>query len=141
MDFSAIEPMRALDEKFKPFTDPDWLYEIKFDGYRMLASIDAGEVRLRFKGRKDVTRSFPELKRALAALPGGQHVIDGEVIAMDEHGRSDFDRFQSRASLRAAGEHVNIVLCCFDLLVHDDVNIMAQPLVDRKARLATLLRG
>jgi bifunctional non-homologous end joining protein LigD len=141
LDLRAIEPMRALDTKFRPFTDPDWLYEIKFDGYRMLASVDAGEVRLRYKGGKDVTRSFPEIARALAAVPGGPHIFDGEAVAMDTHGRSDFDRFQNRSKLRKAGEQVNIVLCCFDLLMHGGVDVMALPLVRRKARLQKLLAG
>lgn len=141
IDLSAIEPMRALDDKFKPFTSADWLYEIKFDGYRMLASIDAGEVRLRFKGGKDVTKAFPEIRRALAVVPGGPHIIDGEACALDEHGRSDFDRFHNRAALRKAGEIIAPTLMCFDLLVHDGKNIMNAPLVKRKALLAKLLAG
>jgi bifunctional non-homologous end joining protein LigD len=140
LELSAIEPMRALDEKFKPFTDLAWLYEIKYDGYRMLASVDAGEVRLRYKGGKDVTKLFPEIKRTLAKLPGGPHIIDGECCALDDLGRSDFNRFQARSQLRKAGEEVNIALCCFDLLVHDGVDITALPLVERKKRLAGLMK-
>jgi ATP-dependent DNA ligase len=141
IDLGSIEPMRALDDKFKPFTDPDWIYEIKYDGYRMLASVDAGEVRLRFKVGKRVTTLFPEIRRALEQLPGGPHIIDGECCALDELGRSDFNRFRARGQLRRAGEEVNIALCCFDLLVHHGVDIMALPLVERKQRLATLMAG
>jgi bifunctional non-homologous end joining protein LigD len=141
IDLSAIEPMRALEEKFKPFTDEDWIYELKYDGYRMLASVDAGEVRLRYKGGKRVTTLFPEIRRALARLPGGPHIIDGECCALDGLGRSEFDRFRARGQLRRAGEEVNISLCCFDLLVHDGVDIMALPLVQRKLRLATVMAG
>jgi bifunctional non-homologous end joining protein LigD len=126
----------------RPFTSPDWLYEIKFDGYRCLARVDAGQMQLRTKGGHDCTAWFPEVAHALAALPGGPHVIDGEVACLDDLGRSDFNRLQARAARRRwfAGCD-RVTLCAFDLLVNDGHDVMGLPLIERKARLQQLLAG
>jgi bifunctional non-homologous end joining protein LigD len=124
----------------KPFTSPDWLYEIKYDGYRCMAGVTHGNVELRTKSGLECTTWFPELTRALANVPGGPHVIDGEVCVLDDLGRSDFDRLRARASRKRWYEGCDAVtLCAFDLLFEGGTNIMALPLVERKNRLAKLL--
>jgi bifunctional non-homologous end joining protein LigD len=87
-------PMQAPEALRPPFTDPDWLYELKFDGYRCMASRRDGfkpdrrraahrrAVELRTKSGADCTAWFPEIVEALAALPGGPHVIDGEACVL-----------------------------------------------------------
>src|SRR4051794_14771521 len=104
-------PMRAPEQLRPPFTDAEWLYELKFDGYRCMAGVEkddgftpdseeeryqhiAARVQLRTKSGADCGRWFPEIVEALAGLPGGPHVIDGEVAVLDENGVSDFNRLQ-----------------------------------------------
>ncbi|MDX1579412.1 MAG: DNA ligase D, partial [Gemmatimonadota bacterium] len=88
---------RAVDE---PFSHPDWLFEPKLDGYRMLAARTGPAVRLLTRSGNDATRVFPELARALKALPVSDFVVDGEVVLHDAAGRPSFQRLQQRARLR-----------------------------------------
>jgi ATP-dependent DNA ligase len=149
-------PMQAPEQLYRPFTDPDWLYEIKFDGYRCVAGVEAGEpsktrlqqaadgvlrVRLLTKAGRDCSAWFPEIGEALALLPGGPHVIDGEACVLVD-GVSDFNLLQARARRRKPYPGGPVVtFCAFDLLVHDGKNILGKPLVKRKARLLQLLDG
>jgi len=96
---TALSPMLAtLIER--PFSDPGWLFEIKWDGARTLAWVENGEVRLRSRAGNEVTRQYPEL----AALP--RHVsaksvlLDGEIVVLDDRGRSDFERMQQRMNVQ-----------------------------------------
>jgi bifunctional non-homologous end joining protein LigD len=125
----------------KPFTDPDWIFEIKWDGYRTLARAGGGQpVELRTRNGTDCTRWYPEVARALAALPGGPHVIDGEACVLDDVGRSDFNALHARAARRRGYPGApQVTLMAFDLLVQDGRSIMALPLAERKERLAQLL--
>lgn len=124
----------------KPFTSPDWLYEIKYDGYRCMARVADGAVELRTKSGLECTSWFPELTRALANVPGGPHVIDAEVCVLDDLGRSDFDRLRARASRKRWYDGCDsVTLCAFDLPFEGGMNIMSLPLVERKSRLAKLL--
>ena len=132
--------MRAT-EGGKPFTDPAWIYEIKYDGYRCMARAGGGQpTELRTKRGVECTKWFPEIADLLATLPGGPHIIDGEACILDEIGRSDFERLQERALRRRwyAGADV-VSLCAFDLLYLDGRNIMGLPLGERKAMLRQLL--
>jgi bifunctional non-homologous end joining protein LigD len=124
----------------KPFTSSDWLYEIKYDGYRCMARVVDGQVELRTKSGLECSAWFPELTRGLANVQGGPHVVDGEVCVLDDLGRSDFDRLRARASRKRWYEGCDAVtLCAFDLLFENGTNIMSLPLVERKARLDRLL--
>lgn len=152
-------PMHAPDTLRAPFTDPAWLYELKFDGYRCMAGIEkdtgfqptnddqrraliAQRVTLRTKRGADCSRWFPELLEPLASLPGGPHVIDGEVCVLREDGTSDFNALQERARRRRWYPGApRATLCAFDLLVHNGQQIMGLPLERRKARLQQLLAG
>lgn len=126
----------------KPFTSDDWLYEIKFDGYRCLARVQDGAVQLRTKSGADCTGWYPEVAGALAGLPGGPHVIDAEACVLDGIGRSDFDRLHERSARRRWYTGcAPVTLCAFDLLFENGRNTMGLPLVERKARLQRLLAG
>ncbi|MFW6084022.1 MAG: DNA ligase D [Gemmatimonadota bacterium] len=88
---------RSVEE---PFSHPDWLFEPKLDGYRMLAARTGPAARLLTRNGNDATRAFPELARALKALPVSDFVLDGEVVLHDAAGRPSFQRLQRRARLR-----------------------------------------
>lgn len=100
----SLPAPRLLVERrgLRPFNQPGWIYETKYDGYRLLASVYAGDVRLGTKAGVDASAWFPEVVRGLATLPGGPHILDGEVCVLDELGRADYDRLKARAA-RAAG--------------------------------------
>ena len=128
-------------EGCKPFTDPGWIYEVKYDGYRCMARAGGGQPgELRTKSGVDCTRWFPEMAQVLDKLPGGPHVIDGEACVLDEIGRSDFESLQARARRRHwyAGSSA-VTLCAFDLLYLDGRNVMMLPLAQRKELLQHLL--
>lgn len=130
-----------LDERrAPPFGLAGWLYEIKFDGYRLVAGIDAGKVQLATRNGADATRWFPEVVAGLATLAGGPHVLDGEVCVLDGLGRSDFNRLQDRARRRRWVEGADpVVFCAFDLLAQDGRSLIDTALEKRKARPAKLL--
>ncbi|WPG35287.1 RNA ligase family protein [Variovorax sp. EBFNA2] len=136
----ADYPPMLLEERPIDFAEPGWIYEIKFDGYRMTAESD-GAVQLRTRNGADATKWFPEVAYSLARVKGGQYIVDGEVCVLDELGRSDFDKLQDRAKRRRWYEGASpVVYCVFDLLVSRGVDITQQPLVQRKAALAKLFK-
>ncbi len=129
----------------KPFTDPNWLFEIKYDGYRLIAAKHDGVPFLRYRGGSDVTDSFPEIAAALRALPVDDVVVDGELVCFDECGRSEFARLQKRAMLtrrpdveRARNENP-ATLVAFDLLSFEGLDTRSLPLLIRKEILAQLV--
>lgn len=125
----------------KPFSSPDWLYEIKWDGYRCMARAGGQQpVELRTRNCADCTTWYPEVVRALQDLPGGPHVIDGEACVLDDVGRSDFERLHARARRRRWYTGADqVTLMAFDLLVYNGRDVMALPLAERKALLSQLL--
>ena len=90
MSLSLIEPMKALPVEKLP--EGDWLYEIKHDGYRALAFKDGKDVRLVSRNNKEF--NYAQLLHALKSLPANQVVLDGEIAALDEKGRSSFQLLQ-----------------------------------------------
>jgi bifunctional non-homologous end joining protein LigD len=123
-----------------PLGRPGWLLEIKADGYRLMAGIQAGTVKLATRNGADATRWFPEVVAGLSKLPGGPHVFDGEVCVLDELGRSDFERLHARARRRRWYEGADqVVFCAFDLLARDGRSIIGLPLEARKAQLREVL--
>lgn len=138
MQFDAIRPMLLDERKYSPFSHPDWLYEIKYDGYRMLAQFGRGPVQLKTRKGVNCTNWFPEVCRALAEYSGGPYVVDGEVCVLDDLGRSDFDRLQDRARRQCHYPDCDpVVYCMFDLLVAG-TSLMEIPLALRKSLLASL---
>jgi len=114
---------------------------VKYDGFRLLAGVDAGGVELKTRNGANATRWFPEISSSLADLRTGRHVLDGELCVLDEIGRSDFERLQARASMRGYRAGCDpVAYCVFDLLVLDGQDLRALPLHTRKAQLERLLR-
>ncbi len=116
-----------------------WLHEIKFDGYRLLAYVFGGASRLLTRNGKDWTNKFPSLSSALEKLPVKNAVLDMEAVMLDEGGKSSFQSLQ--AALGEGGNRASIVAYVFDLLYIDDADITKKPLLDRKERLQTLLKS
>lgn len=113
-----------------------WVYEIKFDGYRLACRLAAGKVTLSTRNGKDWSRRFSTLARSARAIAADQALIDGEAVVLDGHGRTDFGALQAALSRR---DTENVVYMAFDLLHLDGEDLRALPLVERKARLEALL--
>jgi len=129
----AIEPCLPSPAK-QPPAGPGWIHEIKHDGFRIMARLDTGAVRLFTRNSNDLTRRFPFVAMAVAALPARSCLIDGEAIVCDESVLAVFDLIRGHRPLAAA------VHCAFDLLELDGEDLRGQPIEERKQRLAGLLR-
>ncbi|ESW66030.1 ATP-dependent DNA ligase [Mesorhizobium sp. LSJC285A00] len=140
---SRIEPQLATQVPKPPGgpvedTGELWLHEIKFDGYRTMAHIADGEVRLITRGGIDWTKRYGDLPQAFARLPLSQAIIDGEIMVLDEKGISRFALLQDALS---AGAGSKLHFYAFDLLHLDGWDLRKAPLAKRKALLAELLAG
>ena len=137
-------PMLAESGTFAA-SDPAWRYEPKLDGYRVIASVDHGAVRLSSRRGLDLTGFFPELSADLAAHPAGTLILDGEIVALDPSGRPSFNALQNRAQLKSAAEiaaaqrSAAVVLVCFDLLHFAGLNLRHAVYADRHRYLAQCL--
>jgi bifunctional non-homologous end joining protein LigD len=139
-----VEPMLA-EKRERPFTKSGWIFEIKYDGYRLLAALESGEPRLLTRNKHDATLAFPEIVSALRHLPFDNLVLDGEVVVHDETGKPSFQRLQKRArhtrSLdirRAAAQHP-ATFYAFDLLAFEDRDVRGMSLLERKDLLRQAL--
>jgi len=129
-----VEPMKAkLMEK--PPAAGDWIYELKFDGIRLIAIKDRGRVSLLSRNQNDLNARFPEIVDAAKNLPTDECVLDGEVVALDEQGRSSFQLLQAR---EMEGRKSPIYFYVFDLLQLDGKSLVSVPLEERKNVLEKL---
>ena len=141
---TTIHPMLAESIE-KPFDDPDWLFEIKWDGYRAIAFIDNGKVRLVSRNQNELTARYPELKDMPEFVKAKTAILDGEVVALDAEGRASFSLMQQRTGFRPGGHRaaakadVPVLYYAFDLLYLDGYDWRRVPLVERKKKLASLL--
>ena len=139
-----IEPMLA-ETRARAFSKPGWVYELKYDGYRLLAGIESGQPRLVTRSGRDATAAFPEIVGALRHLPFDHLVLDGEVVVHDDGGKPSFQRLQQRALLtkpldiRVAAARNPATFYAFDLLGFADLDVRALPLTQRKALLRQAL--
>ncbi|MBV8282454.1 MAG: hypothetical protein JO347_10395 [Candidatus Eremiobacteraeota bacterium] len=133
-NFAFIEPMKALRVQELPVGD--WLYELKFDGYRALAFKAGKEVRLISRNRTNFDNDYPLLIDALKSLTAKQATIDGEIAALDDKGRSSFQLLQSYGKAKKTP----LVYYAFELLFLDGADLRARPLVERRKLLARLLK-
>ncbi len=113
----------------------DWLHEMKFDGYRMVAFKNGQQVRFETRNALDWTHKVPALAEAIGRLRPAQLILDGEVVAFDDRGVSDFQLLQNAFRDPAGGRMAYLV---FDLLYRDGVDLRALPLDERKRELARL---
>ncbi len=141
----AIHPMLAtlID---KPFDDEDWLYEIKWDGYRAIAFIDGKSVRLVSRNQNDLTAAYPELHAIPDHIQTRTAILDGEIVALDEQGRSSFSLMQQRTGVGEGGRRIRrtrddipVVYYVFDVLYADGYDVTQVDLEKRKQLLASML--
>lgn len=116
----------------------DWIHEIKFDGYRILARFEDGEVRLITRNHQDWTHRFPELAQLLAQLPVDDALLDGEVVSLAHDGTSSFRRLQEALSTNRTAD---LVYQAFDLIHLDGHDLSEVALLERKRTLAQLLEA
>jgi len=141
---TRIHPMLA-ESIDKPFDGDDWLFEIKWDGYRAIAFIENGKARLVSRNQNDLTPRYPELKDMASAIKAKNAILDGEVVALDEDGRASFSLMQQRTGFRPGGRRgaanagVPVLYYAFDLLYLDGYDWRRVPLEERKKKLETLL--
>lgn len=114
----------------------DWIYELKFDGYRILSLVRGGKVRLVTRRGKNWTARFRPIADAVADLKLTNAILDGEVVSLDEHGVSNFQQLQN---LMKQGDKGSLVYYAFDLPYCDGYDLTETPLVERKALLARIV--
>src|SRR5216117_607106 len=138
------EPMLA-ETREQPFSKPGWLFELKLDGYRVRAGRKQGEARLLTRKGNDIAAAFPEIARALVALPFEGFILDAELVVPDEAGRPSFQRLHNRAKVsralevRRAAVESPAVLYVFDLLAFEGYDLRPLPLEQRKALLEPIV--
>ena len=141
---TKIRPMLASSVE-EPFDNPAWLFEIKWDGYRAVAFIENGVVRLVSRNQNDLTAQFPELSELPKFVKAQRAILDGEIVALDEQGRPSFSLMQQRTGFqpgkrRIAGrEGVPVVYYAFDLLYLDGYDLRRVGLEKRKEMLQSVL--
>ena len=139
VEFMLAEPKEAA------FAKAGWIFEPKLDGYRALATLDGGGAALKSRNGNDLTASFPDVARAVKALPVPRVVIDGELVIPDAEGVPSFQALQKRARLsraidvRRAAAESPAVFYAFDLLGFEDRDLRSLPLTERKRILRMVL--
>jgi bifunctional non-homologous end joining protein LigD len=140
-----VKPMLARAAALPPAReDAGWAYEIKWDGVRALVYSEPGRIRFESRNGNDISNSYPELKALNRALSSHRAIIDGEIVAFDEHGRPSFSRLQSRmhvgseTAARRRSKEVPVVFVAFDLLWLDGHPLLDVPYAERRERLREL---
>ena len=140
---AIIHPMLAtlVDD---PFSDPDWIFETKWDGFRSVCFVRNGTARFVSRNQIEMTPQYPELVNVPSQLEAKEAILDGEIVALDEHGMPRFQLLQPRVgrkggleALRGKGQ---ILYFVFDLLYVDGYDLTSCSVVERKAKLAEILR-
>lgn len=128
-------PMLATTATSLP-SGADWTYEVKWDGYRVLAMKDGARVRLISRNQKDLTRNYPTVVRAIASLPAKRVTLDGELVALDSDGRPSFQALQHRSTT-----DLTLTYYAFDLIDLDGHAWIGQPLDVRRRQLRKIVDG
>lgn len=131
MQFDLRPMLATLTDN--PFDDPDWVFETKWDGFRVVAVAERGKVTLYSRNGLDVSSKYPSICKALRATPHTA-VFDGELVALDAHGRSRFQLLQN-----AEREPARLSYSVFDLLYLDGKDLRRRPLLERKEALEAVL--
>ncbi|HEX5591290.1 MAG TPA: DNA ligase D [Candidatus Limnocylindrales bacterium] len=136
-----IEPMAATLAD-KGFRDEDWLFEVKWDGYRLQAVVRDGKVRTFTRNGKDGDTYFPRLLSPPTWIDAREAIVDGEVVAVDDDGMPSFPLLQERLGVKGpnGGAAPGLLYQAFDILYHDGRSLLRVPLEDRKRLLRSVLR-
>jgi len=141
---TTIHPMLAVPVE-KAFDGAEWLFEIKWDGYRAIAFIADEKVRLVSRNQNDLTPRYPELVDLPRFVKAKTAILDGEVVALDDEGKASFSLMQQRTGFRPGGKRaaanadVPVLYYAFDLLYLDGYDWRRVPLEERKRKLAELV--
>ena len=139
----SINPMLAtlVDE---PFADPDWIFETKWDGFRSVCFVSKGKARFVSRNQIEMTPQYPELANIPKQIGAKEAILDGEIVALDEHGRPQFQLLQNKLRIRsgsyAKARTAQLVYFAFDLLYVDGYDLMNCSVIERKAKLEHVLR-
>ena len=139
-----VEAMHA-EPHGQAFTRDGWIFELKLDGYRLIASKSKGEALLLTRNGNDYTEVFPEIARAVKALPVDECIIDGEVVVCDSKGLPSFSMLQRRGRLsssldiKRAAVELPATFYAFDLLAFEDFDLRPLPLTERKQFLVDVV--
>lgn len=138
-----VQPMLAKLSATLPRDDANWGFEMKWDGIRAIVSVDGGRVRICSRNRIDRTRDYPELHGIGAQLGGRDVVLDGEIVAFDDHGQPTFEAWQQRGGYEgrrrvAPDGQVPIAYIIFDVLFLDGRSLESLPYTERRGRLESL---
>jgi bifunctional non-homologous end joining protein LigD len=131
-----VAPQLATLVKGPPEGD-EWLHELKFDGYRMLAYLDKGKVVFWSRNRKDWSTKFPNLIKAVKSFPATSTILDGEIVALDTKGRASFQKLQQ--SIKTGDS--SFVYEIFDIIYLDGFDLTKTPLIVRKEILKELFKS
>src|SRR5580704_1988770 len=141
---ARMAPMLATLAE-RAFSDPNWMFEIKWDGVRALAWIEDGELTLRARSGSDISSQYPDLGGLPGAFRGRRAIIDGEIAVIDDRGHSDFEKLQERMHVRNPSQTLisqyPVVYFAFDLLYCDGYDLRGSALLERKQLLHRLLYG
>jgi bifunctional non-homologous end joining protein LigD len=116
-----------------PFSDPNWIFEPKWDGYRALCLIDEKSARFMSRNKKELTRRFPELSIVPRTINARSAILDGEIVALDEKGKPRFENLQNK--VRCA-----VAYCAFDCLMLNGKDLRSEPLLVRKNALKGIIK-
>ena len=139
-----VKVMNA-ESREKPFSRPGWVFEIKYDGYRLLGEAGGGDAKLISRNGNDLTRVFPEVAQVLGKLPYRAAVLDGEVVVSAAEGIPSFQMIQKRGRLQREADIARAAVAlpatyhAFDLLAFEGYDLRGLPLLERKALLREVL--
>jgi len=136
--------LMLAETRDEPFSKAGWLFEVKLDGYRMRAARQGGAPILYSRKGLDFTESFPEIARAIKAIPFEGMILDGELVVLNESGHPSFNKLQARAKLGAreakrAAIESPATLYVFELLAFEGYDLRKLPLIKRKEILQKIL--
>jgi bifunctional non-homologous end joining protein LigD len=142
---TVIKPMLAtlVDD---PFSDPNWIFETKWDGFRSVCFLKNGKARFLSRNQLEMSAQYPELAKVGDYVKAKQAILDGEIVALDEHGMPKFQLLQPRHGRKNAGDIARLatksrlVYYVFDLLYCDGYDLTACSVVDRKAVLEKIIK-
>src|SRR6266850_2608825 len=139
----VIHPMLATLVN-DPFSNPEWIFETKWDGFRSICFVKNGESRFVSRNQIDMTPQYPELAGVAKQIDAKEAILDGEIVALDQDGRPRFQLLQPRVGRKSGIEALRgqgyIVYYVFDLLYVDGNDLMPCPVVERKEVLEQILK-
>ena len=134
-----IKPM-LLSSKEEAFDSEDYIFEIKWDGYRCISFIEKSSIKLQSRNGHLLNRTFPELMEIYKAITGKKAILDGEICYLEQDGKANFSKLQARYGENNPSYNSSIKLIIWDILSYNDKDIYWLPLKERKAILQEIVK-